>query len=300
MDERCSLYVKLVLATAFWGGTFIAGRVAASTLEPSVIAFLRFLAASILLAAFLTFSRESWTKLNWRQLALVLGGGLTGIVAYNMFFFSGLKIIEANRASLIVALNPAAIMITAGLLGMERMTGQRAAGILVALLGVWIVLSNGRVTDIDGSLGTGEIFILGCVVAWVAYTIIGRTLVQEFSPLQFTTYSSIAGCLGLSIPALMSIRTGVGFRLDAILAILFLGVFGTALAFVWYYDGVKNLGPTRAGIFINLVPVWGVLLSTLLLAERIPVTSILGGMVILVGVLLTNHRLRPAHPSLSQ
>jgi drug/metabolite transporter (DMT)-like permease len=207
-----------------------------------------------------------------------------------MFFFSGLRIIEANRASLIVALNPAVIMISASLLGMEKMTSQRTAGILIALLGVWIVLSNGRITDIDGSLGTGEIFILGCVVAWVAYTIIGRTLVEELSPLQFTTYSSIVGCLGLSVPAMMSIRTGLEIQLDAILAILFLGVFGTALAFVWYYDGVKRLGPTRSGIFINLVPVWGVLLSALLLSERIPISSIAGGIVIMAGVLHTNRR----------
>jgi drug/metabolite transporter (DMT)-like permease len=262
-----------------------------------VIAFLRFLTASILLAAFLTIGGESWKKLNWKQFALVLGGGLTGIVAYNIFFFNGLKIIEANRASLIVALNPAAIMIVAGLLGMERITSQRIAGILIALLGVWVVLSNGRVADIGESLGVGEFFILGCVVSWVAYTIIGRIMVQEFSPLQFTTYSSLAGCLGLSIPAMMSMRAGVDFRLDAILAILFLGAFGTAMAFVWYYDGVKNLGPTRAGIFINLVPVWGVLMSAILLAEQITVTSISGGIVILVGVLLTNRKPHPSHLS---
>lgn len=297
MENRLTLYVKLVLATIFWGGTFIAGRVAASTLDPLVIAFLRFLTASILLAAFLTIGRESWKKLNWKQFALVLGGGLTGIVAYNMFFFSGLKIIEANRASLIVALNPAAILIVAGLLGMERITSQRITGILIALLGVWVVLSNGRVADIGESLGFGELFILGCVVSWVAYTIIGRILVQEFSPLQFTTYSSVAGCLGLFIPAMMSMRAGVDFRLDAILAILFLGAFGTALAFVWYYDGVKNLGATRAGIFINLVPVWGILLSALLLAEQIQITSIMGGIVILTGVLLTNRKPRPSHLS---
>jgi drug/metabolite transporter (DMT)-like permease len=186
-------------------------------------------------------------------------------------------------------------MVVAGWLGMERFTGERIVGVFLALFGVSIVLTDGRFTDIGTSLSKGEYLMLGCVLSWVMYTVLGRILVQEFSPLVVTTYSSIAGCLGLSIPAILSMQNGISYHLIAISAVLYLGIFGTTLAFVWYYEGVKKLGPTRAGIFINLVPVWAVLLSALLLGEHIAPMSLLGGLVVIVGVLLTNRKrlLRP-------
>lgn len=286
------LYVKLVLVSLFWGGTFIAGRVATRTMDPITIAFFRFMVASIFLAAFLTTRERNWTKPTRRQWLLIIAASLTGIVSYNLFFFNGLKIIAANRASLIVALNPVVIMLAAGLLGMEKITGQRAVGILIALFGVSIVLTNGNYSDLGSSVGSGELFILGCVGSWVIYTIIGRVLVQELSPLVVTTHASIAGSLGLLIPAGLQMRTNIGFTPGAILAVIFLGIFGTGVAFVWYYEGVQKLGPTRAGIFINLVPGWGVLLAAIVLGETVVLTSLLGGVVIVLGVLLTNQRPR--------
>jgi drug/metabolite transporter (DMT)-like permease len=295
MKTNLLLFFKLVLVSAFWGGTFIAGRVATRTMDPIVIAFFRFLVASLLLAIYLGMKDRKCIKPNLRQLMLVLAAGLTGIVSYNLFFLNGLKHIEANRASLIVALSPAAIMVVAGWLGMEKLTGERIVGVLLALFGVSIVLTDGRFADIGTSLDKGELLILGCVLSWVMYTVLGRILVQEFSPLVVTTYSSIAGCLGLTIPAILNMQNGISFNLSAISAVLYLGIFGTTLAFVWYYEGVEKLGLTRAGIFINLVPVWAVLLSALLLSEQIAPMSILGGLVVIMGVLLTNRKrlLRP-------
>jgi drug/metabolite transporter (DMT)-like permease len=213
---------------------------------------------------------------------------LTGIAAYNLFFLNGLKLIEANRASLIVALNPVAIMTGGALLGVEKFTRKRFAGVLVALVGVGVVLTEGNFSDFKTTIGRGELLILGCVFSWVIYTLIGRSLVQDLSPLVVTTYSSVAGCMALALMTFVSLREISGFDLRALIAILFLGVFGTTLAFVWYYQGVKTLGPTSAGVFINLVPAWGVALSALLLNEQIVIATLLGGLGIVVGVFLTN------------
>jgi drug/metabolite transporter (DMT)-like permease len=288
MGNSPRLYLKLVLVTLFWGGTFIAGRIASAALAPAPGAFGRFVVAALFLVAVLWSRRGGWPKLDRGQWGLILAGGLTGIVLYNLFFFSGLRLIEANRASLIVALNPIMIMLSAGLLGMERLTGRRLLGALIALAGVAVVLTRGDFSALGGSIGLGEVLIFGCVFSWSAYTLIGRKLVGALSPLVVTTYSVLAGCAGLfflAAPDLGQFRTA---PLEVWLAIAFLGIFGTGLGFVWYYDGVKAIGPSRAGVFINLVPGWAVLLSVLLLGERIVPATLIGGVVIVAGVTLAN------------
>ena len=288
MRDSMSIYVKMIFVTLFWGGTFVAGRIASQTLAPAVSAFGRFAVASLFLLVLLALREKLWSRLTVRQIVLVIGGGLTGILAYNLLFFSGLKLIEANRASLIVALNPTVIMLAAAMLGMERLTPQRIAGLLIALLGVAIVLSEGNLAAISSSIGPGELLIGGCVLSWSAYTLIGRAVVKDLSPLFFTTYSSLAGGLGLLIPASSNLGEGLTMGLVPWMAVIYLGFFGTVLGFVWYYDGVKAIGPTRASIFINLVPAWAVMLSALILGENIVLATLIGGVVIIIGVTLTN------------
>ena len=283
-----TLYLKLVLVTLFWGGTFIAGRVASQAASTYFIAFGRFLVASLFLMIMLWRRERHRVRLTKRQILLILASSLTGIIAYNIFFLNGLRLIEANRASLIIALNPTVVMASTVLLGMERLTWQRLAGLLIALLGVALVLTEGDLLAIRGSLGLGELLIGGCVVSWAAYTLIGRSLIKKLSPLLVTTYACIAGCAGLLVPAGLSMDTFGNVQFNTWLAIAYLGIFGTGLGFVWFYEGVKTIGPTRASIFVNLVPGWAVLLSALILREEIVATTLMGGLVIVAGVMLAN------------
>jgi len=291
------LYLRLVLVTLFWGGTFIAGRIAGETFDPYVTAFGRFLVASLLLL-FVLWKREGGlVRLSRYQFFWILAGSLTGIVAYNLLFLRGLQLIEANRASLIIALNPVVIMSAAAVFGMERMTPTRFVGILIALVGVSIVLTQGNLTTIASTIGAGELMLAGCVLSWSAYTLIGRKLLDQMSPLAITTYACLFGCLGLGVLASARLGTVIESGPLALLPIFYLGIFGTVLGFVWYYDGVKEIGPTRSGIFINLVPGWAVLLSALVLGEKIGAATLLGGAVIVAGVMLTNYSGRKAQES---
>jgi drug/metabolite transporter (DMT)-like permease len=283
------LYFRLVLVTLFWGGTFVAGKLAGETFDPLVTAFGRFFVASIFLIILIKQREGGFVPITMRQFLLLVAASLTGIVAYNLLFLRGLQLIEANRASLIIALNPVVIMSAAAILGMERMTLARFAGIVIALLGVGVVLTNGDLFQIGSTIGLGEIMLAGCVLSWSAYTLIGRKLVADLSPLVVTAYSVFAGCIGLAIFAIPRLGEVVDKGPLAWIPAIYLGTFGTVLGFVWYYDGVKEIGPTRSGIFINLVPGWAVLLSALFLGEEIRLATVLGGLVIVAGVMLTNY-----------
>jgi drug/metabolite transporter (DMT)-like permease len=287
------VYIKLFLTALFWGGTFIAGRYVSQDLAPFTTAFLRFAMASVLLLA-LTWQKEGrFPRLAPAQIALVALLGMTGVFAYNALFFKGLRLIEASRAALIVATCPAFIAAASTLFLKERLTWLRAAGIPISILGAAVVIAQGDLRQIlTGGVGLGELFILGCVLSWTAYSLIGKAAMRGLSPLVAVSYSSALGALALAAPAVLegpARDLGHASWLDWA-AIAYLAVFGTVLGFVWFYEGVRLIGATRAGLFINFVPISGVILAFLILREPITWSLAAGTVLVLSGVYLTNRQ----------
>ena len=284
-------YLTLVFTTLLWGGTFIAGRTLAGAVPPFTAAFFRFALASI---ALLILRRmfEGPIKLPPRMILLPLFFlGVTGVFSYNACFFTGLQYIEAGRASLIIALNPLAITLCAAVFLHEKLGLHHIFGILLSLIGAIFVISNGHPSLIlSGNFGKGELAILGCVASWAAYSIIGKTVLQVLSPLTAVLYSSMIGTVLLFVPALYenSLGTALSYSPTSWISLIFLGVFGTAVGFSLYYRAIRTIGPTRSGVFINLVPLFAIILSWLILGETIQPTVLIGGIILIGGVSLTN------------
>jgi drug/metabolite transporter (DMT)-like permease len=138
-------------------------------------------------------------------------------------------------------------------------------------------------------LGVGELTILGCVASWSAFTLVAKRLMTGLTPLAITVYASLLGTLLLAAATLVEGAALVPQATpSAWAALAFLGAFGTAVAFVWYNDGVRRLGAARAPVFINLVPVFAVVLAALLLGERVDASMVAGGALVLAGVYTLN------------
>jgi drug/metabolite transporter (DMT)-like permease len=286
-------YSKLTLTAVFWGGTFIAARVVAQGVPPFSATFLRFAIAGAVLLGLLFWSERGFPRLHRAQLLPVTLLGLTGVFAYNVCFFMGLKRIEAGRASLIVAMCPVFLALFAALVLKERLTLVRSLGIALSVSGAALVISRGRPGALlSGGLGLGELCILGCVTCWTAYTLIGQRLMSDLSPLASVTYSVLVGVAALVAPASWEgLWSQIGrHRLEEWLGLAYLGIFGTVVGFVWYYEGVKRVGSVRAGLFINLVPVSAVLIAAWLLREPLTFSLLMGGVLVIAGVSLTNRR----------
>ncbi len=196
------VYLKLFGMAVFWGGTFVAGKMAARHVGPYAAAFLRFAIASVflLLAAWKIEGRLP--AIRPRQILPVLLLGLTGVLAYNVFFFKGLKLIEASRAAIIIANNPIGIALFSALIFRERLTPLRLTGILVSISGAVLVITRGSLSAFgSGSVGWGELFILGCVASWVTFSLLGKALLSEMTPLASVLYASLSGTLCLALPA---------------------------------------------------------------------------------------------------
>jgi drug/metabolite transporter (DMT)-like permease len=163
--------------------------------------------------------------------------------------------------------------------------------VVLALLGVGIVVSRGNLAGLGSQgLGVGEAFMFAAVVSWALYTLGGRKVMGDLTPLAATNYAALWGTLMLGIcsaPQLSSL-TAAQFDWKVVVSLLYLGVLGTAVAFVWYYMSVKKLGASTTSIFNNLVPVFGVAISVLLLGEPLLLSMILGGAVTIAGVLMVS------------
>jgi drug/metabolite transporter (DMT)-like permease len=217
----------------------------------------------------------------------VLALGATAVAGYNALFLYGLELAPASDGAIIVpGLAPVFSMLIAWPVLGERIGGRRMAGLLLAFVGVAAVIQPSGGVDRDRALGA-LLFVAGAA-CWGIYSVLGKSATARFGAVTATLYATATGAIML-LP--FSIAESGWSKLSggdaaALVSILYLAVFGTVLAFVFFYEGVSRIGASRATAFALLVPIFGVLGSVLVLGESIGAGTLVGGVVILVGLWL--------------
>jgi drug/metabolite transporter (DMT)-like permease len=297
------VHVRLVVATFFWALTPVFGRMLAEYSAPYALTFGRFLVATGFLWGFLRLTGAS-TRLPVADLGTIALLGLTGVCLHNVLTFMGMEHSEANRAN--VVFSTITIMIALiDLVWFRRRLGVGAmAGILLGILGTaWVVSDGAPARLLAGVVGLGDALILASAASWAFYSVLGRPLLARYSPLALTYYASLAGTLML-LPFVLFDRAAIPALFAdprALPIVVFLGVLNSAVGFLWYYQAVARLGAVIPSAYINLVPIFGVVMAALLLGER-PSASLLGGgaMVLLALYFINRHSAdgaRPASPA---
>lgn len=287
-------YFKLSFVSVIWGGTFVAGRSISNEIPALLAASLRFAIASLSLTFILILFNRGFKKINFSQALTLIGLGFCGIYTYNICFFYGLHYIDASRASLIVASNPAMMAILSFLLYREKISLVKFIGITFCLLGAMIVIINKVPHTLVRSSNSwmGDALIFGCVLSWVIYSIFSKKIVKEIGALHTVTYSIYVGTLLLIITAYMNgqiVEIDIQkLSFNAIISLFYLGAIGSALAYILYYDGIQQIGATRAGVFIALNPLTAVVFGVILLKESFSLQIFMGGILVIIGIFLTN------------
>lgn len=288
------IYLKLLGAALFWGGSFVAGRIVVQSVTPCTASFLRYVIASICLVLIVRRTEGGLPALSRRSLLSVILLGLTGIFAYNILFFVGLRTVPAGRAGAIVAATPVVIALCGMLFFKERLTWLKAGGILLAVTGALTVVSRGDYRSlVTDSVSSGDLCILGCAASWVIYSILGKQVMNVMSPLSAVTWSCIVGTVFLFVPAVIEgmFRSIIDIAPLGWAAIVYLGLCATVISFIWYYDGIKEIGLAKAGVFINFVPVFAIICGYIFLHESVGLPLIAGAACTITGAYLTNRKI---------
>ena len=289
-----SVHLRMIGMSALWGASWPWGRVVAQAMPPVAAASLRFLIASVALLLWMSWSGRLKTlhTLGSRQWLGLLNASAFGVFGYSIFFLLSLKLVPAGKAAMVVALNPVLILILASLLFHEPVNKKMGLGVVMAVSGALYALSTGSISSlIPGQNGIGEWLLLGCALCWVSYTLIGRTVLTSVDSLTATSMTTLIGALLLSICSLsiegISAWSGlIDAPAQAWHSIVALALGSTALAFAWYMHGVKILGATSAGAYLALVPLFGVLFSSLWLKEVLSPSLVSGGLLAISGMFL--------------
>lgn len=286
-------YLFLTLMALCFGGTWVAGKLGVESIAPLSVAAIRFTLASLLLFGWLRLRGAGIGRLARADLPLVLAMGSTAVAGYNILFLYGLTLAPASDGAILVpGLAPVfTVALAAPLLG-ERLGLQGLVGMAVAFGGLLLVVAPS--SEAGPQRLVGDVLFVAGALCWAVYSLIGPRATRRFGPAGATFWSTLCGATIL-IP--LALLEGGWRRLpsappEALLGVLYLAVFGTVLAFVFFYEGVRRVGPSRATAFAFLVPVVGVLSSVLLLGEALGAGTFVGGALVLLGVWIVQRRPR--------
>ncbi|MCS5734086.1 DMT family transporter [Herbiconiux daphne] len=281
--------VSLVAATLFWAGNYVVGAAAVASIDPLSLVFLRWLiAVGPLLVIAQPVERPRWRDAlrAWPRLVLLAAFGL---FAYTFLLYSALQFTDAFNASLINAFNPALITIAAVVFLREKLSPAAIAGILLALVGVLIVLSGGDpLALVRTGFGVGDLLMIAAIVAWTAYTIVGRR-VTGIPPITSTALQAAITVVALAPVVLITGGPTLPQTPDAWGALAFIGIFPSVLSYLLWNRALGEIPPARAGVFLNLITVFTAAF-TIIAGHPFTAAQIIGGVVVIAGVAVANER----------
>jgi drug/metabolite transporter (DMT)-like permease len=288
MQLRLSPYLLLTLSSLFWAGNWIIGRGFRADVPPLALSFWRWAIAFLLVLPFAwPHLRKDWPQMraNGRWLALM---GLLGIAAYNTFAYLGLRYTTATNGLVLNSFIPIAIVALGWIFLGKRLRRIEALGIAASLGGVLTIVAHGDPAMLAAlTLNIGDIWILVSVFVWASYTLMlpHRPAIH---PMSFLAAITVFGLLELAPAYAWEMSEGhhVVVSLPSLLAIAYTGIFPAFLGFVCWNAGVARVGPARAGLFIHLMPVFGIVLSVIFLGERPELYHALGIALIFLGIWL--------------
>jgi drug/metabolite transporter (DMT)-like permease len=308
-------YTALMIAAVVWGGSIVAQKVALDPFSAVEVSVLRGFGALTILIPLWWWEEGRRRRFTVRETAELFLLGLA-VLGNHLLTLFGLHYISASAAGIIIGASPA---ITAGLSSLIlRDVPFRVVwpGCAISFFGVALVSGVDRLLRIlvDRFVGSAEmgasvesvrmgedpwlggLLIILALVSWALYSVGGRQAMERLSPLTVNWTTLLCSIL-LQVPLLALDRKILLSEMSSVpssgwVALLYLVIFATALGQQAWLYGVKGIGPSRAGVFVNVIPVSALILSAVVLDDHIGLKEMAGVSLILVGVWLVNSRSR--------
>ena len=289
-------FLKAFIAVSAWGASFVATKVALQYLAPTTLVWLRFSMGVCILGLATAISKQLALPRgkDWGYFAVL---GFLGITLHQWLQSTGLVTAQATTSAWLVATIPVFMAILGFLVLRERLAIHQVAGIVLAAIGVLVVITRGDLSALaTGKVGTrGDFLVLLSAPNWAVFSTLSRAGLQKHPATRMMFFVMSFGWLFTSILffATAGLRQIPVIPWNGWVAILFLGVICSGIAYIFWYDALQVLPVAQTGAFLYLEPVVTVVVAAIVLQEALLWATLIGGITILVGVWLVN-RPRPS------
>lgn len=288
-------YLLLILTTLFWSGNFVISRGMHTEIPPVSLAFWRWLAALLILLLFATGRFYTQRRIVLKHVRFITIQGLLGVAGFNTLIYLAMQTTTAINAVLINSCTPVLIALCSWLIYRETMSLRQYLGILVSLAGVVSIIARGDLAALlEVNFNRGDILVVFAALIWALYSTNLKRYPRDLHPFSFQTGIVITGLIAILPFYILEILLGkeTAVTTATVTTILYVAIFASVLAFIFWNKAVRTIGPNKAGPFIHLMPVFSSILAVLFLGESIEFYHLQGICLIFTGIMMTTFRVK--------
>ncbi len=294
MPKNYLAYTLLILATFFWSGNFIIGKFAyLFEVPPLTLNFLRWASVWIILIPFTyknIYKNLQIVKKYWLVISFM---GIITISMFNSVVYYALNYTQVINAVLVLAAIPVATIVLSSLMNVERTNIFQLFGLFLSIIGIAIIISNADIQRIISlSFNKGDLWMLVCVFTWATYSTLLKKYKFPFSQFSLIQLMVSVGILFL-IPQFFyekSIGLDVNFNKAFFVILFYVVVFPAIVAYYCWQKGIEMVGPNRASMFIQLMPLFSAILAIIIFKEKFEFYHFAGAFFIVTGIYLSNKK----------
>ncbi len=294
MSKKYFSYVLLILASLFWSGNFIVGKFATLfEIPPLTLNVFRWASVWLILMPFTykeIYKNLANIKKNWLVISFM---GIITISTFNSVVYFALNYTQVINAVLVLAAIPAATIIFSSLMNIEKTNIFQLLGLLLSIIGIGSIITNGDVQKIASlNFNKGDLWMLVCVITWALYSTLLKKNKFKFSQFTLIQLMVSAGLIFL-IPQLFyekSIGLEVNFNKAFFIILFYVVVFPAIAAYYFWQKGVEIIGPNRATMFIQLMPLFSAVMAIIIFKEKFELYHFAGAIFIVSGIYLSNKK----------
>lgn len=272
-------------ALILWSSSFVAIKVAYTTYPPITLAVARFVVATLILGL-LTLLPGNRVRLERRDIFTLAVCGLTGIMLYAILQNIAMQWTSASSATLIIASYPIITLLLESLIYKIKLSAVKIVAILIAIVGVVILSYVKAESRLEGEL-LGILLLVAAGVVWAVYNFMTKKVINRYPPITLLFYSTLFGTILMLPLALLERGQWQQPTLMSFSMMMFLGVFCSVIAFLLYNRGLKTMSASTVTSMLNLMPIFGVFFSYILLGEQVSTRKFIGGAIVILGVMLS-------------
>ncbi len=294
MSKKYLAYSLLVLATLFWSGNFIVGKFATLfQIPPLTLNVFRWISVWIILIPFTfkeIFINLPSIKKNWLVISFM---GIITISTFNSVVYFALNYTQVINAVLVLAAIPAATIVLSSLMNIEKTNFFQIFGLFLSIIGIGSIISNGDIQKIISlNFNKGDLWMLVCVFTWALYSTLLKKHKFKFSQFSLIQLMVSVGIIFL-IPQFFyekSIGLEVNFNKPFFLILFYVVVFPAIVAYYCWQKGIEIIGPNRASMFIQLMPLFSAVMAIIIFNEKFELYHFAGAAFIVSGIYLSNKK----------